>query len=527
MIIFQLCTLGLASLVEYRFGRNFGSKFYDYSGNGNHGLNGDGSSPSMVMSTDRGIYLNGGTSHVMVEKQFNIPSIFSVIIWLITLDVDGKIFFRGGPNYYEILREKSGEKSVLNAKLNSDYFSDHGGGKSFDASKFYLDIWQLITLNYDGTNFKMLINAVEKIDKKLASYADSSTYITTIGSKSGSIQGFIWWFIVLGAQSTPSSYIDIKTSLNSTCMIPNISCDSCKVMFKDFEYGTGCLSLNTNQSQNSKESNCPKTGIGCADTGYNYECPNQTVSCVYNSKINKCYNKKFEDGSETEVRCNLQSIVCPSNCQSCQSNNVCTSCKEILAIISSGTCVCKTGTYLNNDSQCACNQGTYFDISSQTCLPCGVGCISCSLATKCDTCPNNAQESAGSCSCNTGFYFSDVKICSACPSGCSQCDSSKCISCLDANSEPNGQNCVCKAGYSGTPCRYCTGLCLECNANSICTKCVDINATPNGNNCICSSGYILSGNICNRVCGAGCNTCDQTSACIGCIDSNSIVSKNE
>ena len=62
MIIFQLCTLGLASLVEYRFGRNFGSKFYDYSGNGNHGLNGDGSSPSMVMSTDRGIYLNGGTS---------------------------------------------------------------------------------------------------------------------------------------------------------------------------------------------------------------------------------------------------------------------------------------------------------------------------------------------------------------------------------------------------------------------------------------------------------------------------------
>ena len=136
MIFFLLWSKCLASLVEYRFGLNFGSRFYDYSGSGNHGLNGGGSSSNFVKSTDRGIFLNAGTSHVKLEKSFALVNKFCIVFWVMPLDFDGTLFYRGDSDYFSIGRISSGKKFTFKYKINTKTGSGVGEGNSFTQSNY-------------------------------------------------------------------------------------------------------------------------------------------------------------------------------------------------------------------------------------------------------------------------------------------------------------------------------------------------------------------------------------------------------
>lgn len=136
MIFFLLWFKSLASVVEYRFGLNFGSRFFDYSGSGNHGLNGGGTLSNMVKSTDRGIFLNAGTSHVKLEQSFALADKFSIIFWVMPLNFDGTIFYRGDSDNFIIGRITSGKKLTFTYTINNQNASDQGEGNSFTEGKY-------------------------------------------------------------------------------------------------------------------------------------------------------------------------------------------------------------------------------------------------------------------------------------------------------------------------------------------------------------------------------------------------------
>ena len=55
-------------IVEYQFITNFGSMFYDYSGNGMHGAN------SGTVPTDRGAYFSGTSSNIVLPPNTYVSS---------------------------------------------------------------------------------------------------------------------------------------------------------------------------------------------------------------------------------------------------------------------------------------------------------------------------------------------------------------------------------------------------------------------------------------------------------------------
>jgi hypothetical protein len=81
-----------AKIAEYEFGINFGQAFYDYSGNGNYGVNGVSYAVDSydAFLTDRGIYLPALStacgvslpSNDFVSKRLALPSTFSLISWV-------------------------------------------------------------------------------------------------------------------------------------------------------------------------------------------------------------------------------------------------------------------------------------------------------------------------------------------------------------------------------------------------------------------------------------------------------------
>ena len=79
-------------LLDYRFGKNYGDTFYDYTGNKNHGINGNGVSSSKVKSTDRGIFIAQGAYYISIPSTFSYPTVYAVNFWIMSNSMDGLIF---------------------------------------------------------------------------------------------------------------------------------------------------------------------------------------------------------------------------------------------------------------------------------------------------------------------------------------------------------------------------------------------------------------------------------------------------
>jgi hypothetical protein len=142
-------------------------------------------------------------------------------------------------------------------------------------------------------------------------------------------------------------------------------------------------------------------------------------------------------------------------------DNTCQPCSDPLCITctSAGpaTCsICAGNTTLSAGS-CACNNGFYRNGS--ICLPCPIGCATCSSPTACTACQNSINVNgtttrsgvSGNCACLPGFFeVNTTAVCSPCSSSCTTCSGTalNCLSCNTANNFILNQNtCTCQNGF--------------------------------------------------------------------------------
>ena len=173
-------------------------------------------------------------------------------------------------------------------------------------------------------------------------------------------------------------------------------------------------------------------------------------------------------------------LSCPSNCDSCSSSTVCTT--------------CSSSYYLRADNLCysSCLAGTFASSSNRTCVACPTGCVTCFSQTLCLTCSSSPTayflrtDTLCYTSCLAGYYAETTNsICVACPTGCTTCLSQTlCLTyCKDfmeyCQACINGNQCTdCALGNNVTG--GCTSVigCIEVSnfwavsgPNSFCTQC--------------------------------------------------------
>lgn len=239
-------------------------------------------------------------------------------------------------------------------------------------------------------------------------------------------------------------------------------------------------------------------------------------------------------------------VPCTTNCKTCDSTG-CTACKD--GYVKNGigcdtpsstkvTSVNRLGNQINCDPGCkTCD----IDNSSPPIAICreaseGYVLVSGKLfkcSSACKTCSNSPNK-------NTGEY----SICLTCPKGsnfnagtCSRCTDKNALSCMARNSS---HSLTCKPGYvvQNAVCLACLDNCLKCankGAGSCdtggcmtgyfqsknkpyCVKCFNgcVKCGSNPNNCLqCGDYKYLVGNTCES-CSANCITCTSSTTCTAC-----------
>jgi hypothetical protein len=144
-ILFLLikCSFIQASqLVHYKFGSNFGQIFFDYSGSGNHGQNGQSidSDSCDTIPFDRGAYFSAVNNKYILlppndikSTPFYLMSSFSIIIWA--------YFMQDGHNCYLTYRIAANGNYLYIYRM-SDFYRFlidiiYSGNHKFDYSSVY------------------------------------------------------------------------------------------------------------------------------------------------------------------------------------------------------------------------------------------------------------------------------------------------------------------------------------------------------------------------------------------------------
>ena len=87
-------TLVLASKwLEYRFNRNYGEYFFDYSYHGRYAHDSNTNSAIKVKSTDRGVYIPSILSKIQVVSTDQFPNVFTFSTWILSTDKLASIFY--------------------------------------------------------------------------------------------------------------------------------------------------------------------------------------------------------------------------------------------------------------------------------------------------------------------------------------------------------------------------------------------------------------------------------------------------
>ena len=113
IILIILSEVFASNIVNYKFGSNFGQIFYDYSGSGNHGMNGNStiSDPYDTISIDRGAYFPTQNLYIRlppneyVPNSFNLNGDFSILMWFSTFHLPA--------DYYITRRYNSNMSNLL------------------------------------------------------------------------------------------------------------------------------------------------------------------------------------------------------------------------------------------------------------------------------------------------------------------------------------------------------------------------------------------------------------------------------
>ena len=165
--------------------------------------------------------------------------------------------------------------------------------------------------------------------------------------------------------------------------------------------------------------------------------------------------------------------------------------------------------------------------------PCSDLCTTCHEVNRkqCSNCKSNSSPKGTSCSCDAGYYQSQVlftlKECLACSPLCGTCSggaTTNCLTCQDANMEvKGGGSCGCKDGFilSGSSCFSCHSSCLTCSAGdqNSCLSCRTSGWFQVGSSCrICDSSYYT----CSGPTSNDCLSCSEagfflkSSSCMSC-----------
>ena len=141
--LLALQVLAYTHLVKYNFGSNFGQVFYDYSGNGNHGQNGDSlSSDSFdTVPTDRGAYSDGSKyiklpPNSKVSSSVNIGTVYSITLWYLPISDNGfYITHRSWGSYFFFIIKYGGHSYISVRMQTPNYWPGEQSGGTLSNSK--------------------------------------------------------------------------------------------------------------------------------------------------------------------------------------------------------------------------------------------------------------------------------------------------------------------------------------------------------------------------------------------------------
>ena len=492
-------------LVEYRFGYNYGSKFQDFSGNGNHGES------NGIFCTDRGAYFYGLKKGITIPT-LSYPTSVSIVFWILSKG-DGLIYYHGNitSGNFTLFKDSSdliGKSSILSTIQTISI-----------TNGIISNTWVLSVVLKDSDKYSL--RSTSSSTTSQVTFADNFVSKGLGGNDNfNSFKGFIWYFSINTNTFLSTDYIETTGTYSS--IGPSISCDP---KFKDPYYGSICISTEIDPGYDAYSQICSQSKTTCS-ASYVYNCVCLEF-CYFDiiTKVSSCSNTISSTPTCTSPAVERQGLCCHATCGTCSNETTCLTCIDPHGIVSGGTCICGPGFY-----------GTVSSDSVSTCQPCIANCLTCIDQTTCSLCQDSFTLESNTCVCSIGTYLDDssilVSVCETCSLGCTNCTSSICYDCDDINSIPSSSFCKCIDGYYDTGatstliCAKCSGLCSTCDQASLCLTCNDTLALPVNGVCKCKTGYQgypkgITGTGCYANCKIGCTECTNSGTCTYCTDENS------
>ena len=239
---------------------------------------------------------------------------------------------------------------------------------------------------------------------------------------------------------------------DNDCDYCTLNCDKC--------------ALNPAQNDTLVCSKCSSTSFKFNWTEGCGSCPPNLDSTIGNVILN-AYFKNSVNGVDY---CG----ICPTNCNSCESFENCSSCFNnhyLFEIRGKVSC------------EGECPNGTYLDKSEGKCKFCSVeNCVKCSQKDQCSECKNYLLDNVCVDNCPSSGYYSYLKdnsisICKSCETEyCKSCssDGSLCNECAEIMFLLDGK-CMesCSEGNypNGKKCEKCMDSCIKCSSSNNCDSC--------------------------------------------------------
>ena len=298
---------------------------------------------------------------------------------------------------------------------------------------------------------------------------------------------------------TSANCVKAAISCDASCLLCTVvsSPTDCSSCFPNavLTAGNSCVCL-TNSYPNPDVANCSLCHSTCAacvtsaSADFCTLCYSNAHLFITSPSACVCDDSFFPNTDSSSCQ------ACSSLCETCVGSNAdqCFSCKSfaVLSDISPASCVCSDGSYPNPDvsscslcdqscqlcviagdsgctqcksgaflsgpspSSCVCSPGFYPGSDPGSCVPCSSECLTCSSATECTSCKDNATLLNGNCACAENTYQDSVTSnCVLCSAGCKTCLLIGCLTCeADWNLLNSACYQTCPPGFSPV-----SGLC--------------------------------------------------------------------
>ncbi|OMJ77240.1 hypothetical protein SteCoe_23238 [Stentor coeruleus] len=515
--------LAYSSILEYRFGENFGQVFYDYSENLRHGVNGESvfNTSKDTIPTDRGAYFPIGDYRVKLppntqSQNFLFPSSFTIALWTFVKDYAFTIFYKVSDTGCIIVKRYSID-NLVSVKIKTQDFDTSeifSTSSAYANGNFYVDAWVLMMLTIE-TFVKININTNTIITNTLPQpYIDTGTsemFLSYPISSTG-IVGYIWNIIIIQGIADINTFI--YASSTSNCLVNG--CTTCNPGIV-YNGQIGCLSKETDYRKDSLGNTCGNC-IGSCVNNICLDCLCSIYTCELYNGLAYCKCPVGSTPTEKECTCPDKLYFTGISCEAC--NLECSSC---LSLDSCEECIADNAYPYGTG--CKCFDGFYsYGLLTQndSCVKCDSKCIECDNFGNCLGCYDKNANATDKCMCNEGFYMDG--ICKVCYAECKKCSSfGICDECVSAYSVPIDFGCQCIDDYGAEgmltnieSCVKCHEDCYTCTNSLQCLICRNPTMIPGDIGCECPEGNFLYNNTCYP-CPIDCKKC-TISECLQCWD---------